>query len=193
MMVEQLFARILRALQMDGSAFEEVRDDASFTPVGAGLAAVAILLAGIGAYCWPEVNDEFKPSGYFFDTVILGTILTLALWLGWVMVAYLVLTQVYRETVSPDALFRVCSLGCVPLALGLLVLVPEFGFSLGLVAVALAFALTMFGLRSAFSIDPARLALANTAGFVVFALVLPLLSTYQNAYFTGIFLFSTPS
>src|SRR3972149_6385865 len=81
MMVEQLCARILRARQMDGSAFEEVRDDASFTPVGAGLAAVAILLAGIGAYCWPEVNDEFKPSGYFFDTVILGTILTLALWL----------------------------------------------------------------------------------------------------------------
>lgn len=192
-MLEQLWARLLRAVQMDAAAFEEARDDASFTPVGVGVAVVAILLAGLGAFLWPDVNDEFKPDGYFFDTVILGTILTLALWLAWVAVAYVVLSQVYREEVAPDALFRVFALASAPLALGLGVLVPEFGFGIGVIAVAATLGLTAFGLRSAFSIDPRRLAAANLAGFAVFALVLPLLSTYQDAYFTGVFLFSTPS
>jgi hypothetical protein len=196
MPTQQIIERIRRALSLEQAAFEEVRDDVAFTPFAVGLAAVAILLGGLGAYLWAvfvdvqEAPDLAGKGDFFLDAVILGSIFAALLWLAGVAVIYIILTQVYRETVAPDALFRIAALGAVPFAIGLLVFIPGIGYGIGLLSIALMFFLTVFGLRAAFpSIGPQRVVLAVVAGFAVWALILPLLSGTDNAFTPGAFVF----
>jgi len=190
MPTQQIIDRIRRALSLDQAAFEEIRDDAAFTPFAAALAAVVMLLGGLGAYLWGVFNDVGDKGEFFVDALILGSVFAVLLWLAWVALSYAVLSQVYRETVAPDALFRIAAVGAVPFALGLLVFIPGIGFGIGLMSIALMFFLTVFGLRAAFpSIDPLRVVLAVSAGFAVWALILPLLSSPENPFSPGVFVF----
>lgn len=188
-MVEQLLARIKRALSLEAQAFEEIRDDAAFTPLAAAVGAVAIILGGLGAFLWASVNADTDVAP-FAETVILGSIFTFLLWLAWVAVTYAVLSQFYHEQAAPDAVFRIFGLGVAPLALGVLVFIPGLGFGFGLLSITLTFFLTFFGMRSAFpAINPLRLLISLTAGAAVFMLVLPLLSSHDNAFASGVFIF----
>ncbi len=190
-MLEQFLATLRRALLLDDGAWAELRDNASFTAICGGLAAVVVLLGGLGAFLWGELNIHETPDGFFVDTVILGSIFTLLLLLAWGAVTYIVLTQAFRETVAPDALLRVFAVAVAPLALGFLVLVPELNLALGLLSVMLAFYLLVFGLRAAFSIEHVRAIVAAAAGFAVFAVILSLLITVDNSFSTGAFVFET--
>lgn len=191
MPTEEMVARLRRALSLDQSAFVELRDDASFTGFAAALAAVVILIAGLGAWLFGKVVLDSTPDGYFVDTVILGPIFTILLWLAAVAVIYLILTQFYGETLRPDALFRVCAVGLLPFLLGALVFIPEIGFGFGFLSAALVFYLTVFGLSAAFSMGTMRTVLATVAGFAVLGMILPLISGFpENNFVTGFFVYS---
>ncbi len=190
MPTEQIVARLRRALMLDQTAFEEVRDDATFTPIAAGLAAAAILIAGFGAWLWGETVLDYAPSGFFVDTVILGSIFTALLWLAGVGIMYVLLTQVYGVTATPDAVFRVSAVGFLPYVLGILVFLPEVGFGLALLALLLCFYVTLFGLSAAFGIDQKRALLTSAAGLAVLAIILPLIGEFpDNNFATGIFVY----
>src|SRR3972149_8394255 len=181
MSTEQNVDRVRRAVSLDQTGFEEVRDDAAFTPLAAGLAAVVAVLGGVGAFLWGELNIDSTPDGFFVDTVILGSIFTLILLLAWVAVTYAVLPQVFRETLAPDAPFRVFAAGIVPLALGFLVFIPQLNFCLGTMSIALTFFLLVFGLRAAFSIGAMRAVVAGAAGLSQMGcLIVPLVSQYNT-------------
>lgn len=189
MAIDQLIARLRRAMMLDATAFEEARDDATFTPLALGAAAVAVFIASIGTFLWSEVVAD-GVDGVFVDAVILGSIFLILLWAAGIAVSYAVLTQVYKETAAPDALARVMALGHVPFALGLLVFIPGIGFAFGLLSVALVFFYTMFGIRSAFpNIDPFRVLVSVVAGFAVWAMILPLLTGPGDTFAPGVFIY----
>jgi len=190
MPTEQIITRLQRALSFDPGAFREARDDAAFTPIAAGLAAIAIVIAGFGAWLWGETVLDFTPSGFFVDTFLLGSAFTALLWLAGVAVIYVFITQIYRVASPPDAVFRVSALGFLPYALSILVFIPEIGFGLALLATFFTFALTMFGLSAAFDIDHQRSLVATAAGMGVVALLLPLIADPPgNNFATGIFVY----
>lgn len=190
MPIEQVVARLRRALLLDQTAFEEARDDAAFTPLAAVVAAAAIVVAGLGAYLWAVFNDVGDKGEFFFDAVILGSIFAALLWLAGVALTYVLLTQVYRESLTPDGLFRVSAVALAPFAIGLLVLVPGIGFGLGLISISLVFFYTFFGLRAAYpAIDPLRLLVSVLAGLAVWTMILPLLSSPDNPFTPGVFVF----
>ena len=190
MPTEQIIARIRRALLLDQTAFEEARDDATFTPFAAALAAIAVLIGGVGTWLWSAVVLEDTPDGFFVDAVILGVIFLILLWAAGLAVIYLVLTQVYREEATPDALLRVAALGHLPFVVSFFVFIPGIGFGFGLLAIAAMFFYTIYGLRAAFpAIDPFRVMIAVVAGFAVWAMILPLLSGPGDAFTPGTFAF----
>ncbi len=189
--MEQFLAILRRAFLLEEDAWTELRDGVSYTAIIGGLAALVVLLAGLGAFLWGEFNLNSTPDGWFVDTVILGTIFTLLLLLAWVAVTYIVLTQVFRETVAPDALFRVFAVGVVPWAIGFLVFIPELNFVLASLSIALMLFLIMFGRRRAFAIERVRVLLATLAGFAVFVTAMSLLITVDNSFVTGAFVFET--
>ena len=191
MPTQQVIDRIRRALSLDQAAFEEIRDDAAFTPFAAGLAAAAVLLAGLGSWLFGETVLDFTPDGWFVDTLILGSVFTILLFMAGIGVTYVVITQVYRETMAPDAYLRIAALGYLPFALGMLVLIPEIGFGFGILSIAAMFFYTVFGLRAAYpAIEPLHIVVAVLLGFAVWGMILPLIGEPPNNNFaTGVFVF----
>ena len=190
MTADQVIARIRRALMLDATAYEETRDDTAFTVVSLVAAALAVLLGAIGAWLWAETVLEGTPDGWFVDTVILGTIFLLILWLIGVGVMYLILAQLYGEQVAPDALLRVATLGHLPFAASLLVFIPEIGFGFAMIAIAATFFYTNFAIRAAYpEIDVLRVMLAVLAGFAVWLFILPILTSGGDAFAPGPFVY----
>jgi hypothetical protein len=189
MPVDQIIGRVRRALLLDAGAFEEARDDAAFTPYAIALAAIAVVIGSIGSFLWAAI--VLGDTGDFFvEAIILGSIFLTLLWIAGILVAYVVLTQIYGETVTPDALARVMALGHLPFALSLLVLIPGIGFGFGVLAVAAMFFYTIFGIRAAYPrIDPLRAMLSVLAAFAVWTMVLPLLTSPGNAFAPGTFVY----
>ena len=153
MTAEQVIARIRRAILLDATAYEETRDDNAFTVVSLAAAGLAVLLGAIGAWLWASTVLEDMPSGWFVDTVILGTIFLLILWLIGVGVMYLILAQLYGEQITPDGLLRVATLGHLPFALSLLVFIPEIGFGFAMLGIAATFFYTNFAIQRGLSSD----------------------------------------
>src|SRR6266542_5885138 len=192
MTVDQVIARIRRILLLEPAAFEEVRDDTQFTPMSIGSAAVAALLAAIGAWLFGETVLDPNPGLGFVDTVILGWIFTVVLFVIGVAVIYLMLSQVFGEATTPDALVRVVTLTHLPYALGLFVFVPQIGFAFGLASIAATFYYTVFGIRAAYpNVDNLRAMIAVLLGFAVWAMLIPIISDYpDNNWVTGVFVYS---
>ncbi len=187
---EQVVGRVRRVFSLDDSVFPEIRDDAAFTPIAAVLAIGAILIAGIGAWLWAFVVDVEDKGEFFFKAVILGSIFLALLWLAGIAVMYFILTQIYKIAVAPDALFRISAVATLPLGLGLLVFIPGIGFGFGLLSIALVFFFTFYGLRGGFpQIDSSRILLLAIAGFAVWAMILPLLSSSGDPFAPGVFVF----
>jgi hypothetical protein len=189
MPVDQILARIRRALLLDVSVFEEARDDAPFTPFAILIAGGTALLAGFGAFLWSWIvlGDT---GDFLLEATVLGTIFLLLLWLVGMIVTYFVLSQMYRETVTLDAVLRVMCLGHVPFALSALVFFWGFGFGFALIAVALTFFYVNYAVRAAYpAIDPMRVMMACAAGMAVWAMVLPLLTSPDNQFAPGPFVY----
>ncbi len=193
MTLDQIIARIRRAMLLDVTAYEETRDDATFTLFAVAAAGVGVVLAAIGAWLYGEtVIDDPAPGTGFVDTVILGTIFTGVLFIIGALAIYLLLGQVFGHEMSADGLFRIVMLTYLPFGLGLLVFIPEFGFAFGLASVAATFYYTIFGIRAAYpSTELTQVMLSVLAGFAVWALVIPFISDYPNDNFvTGVFVYS---
>lgn len=189
MPVEQIMARIRRALLLDVGVFEETRDDRLFTPIAIAIAAGSALLAGIGAFLWSAIILD-ETQDFFLEATVLGTIFLLLLWLVGMIAAYFVLSQVYNESVALDGLIRVMCLGSVPFALSALVFIPGFGFGLAMIAIALTFFYTNYGVRAAYpDIDPMRVMIACLSAMAVWSMVLPLLTSSDNQFAPGPFVF----
>ncbi len=191
MAIDQVIARIRRALLLDTTAFEEARDDVAFTPMALGALAIAVLIAGFGAFLWSETAVDGAPDGWFVDTFILGSIFTFILFLAGMGITYVMLTQVYKASATPDALARVVSIGYLPFAIGALVLIPEIGFAFGLFSIAAMFYLTVAGIRAAFpNVEELQALISTSAGFAVWAIILLLISNNSgDSFATGIFVY----
>ena len=193
MPTEQIITRIRRAFMQDYSVYEEVRDDTGYTVYGLVSAAVAVLLAAIGAWLWADTVSDYKPDGWFVDTVILGTVFTLVLFAIGIGVMYLVLTQLLHETVpSLEGFCRVAALAHVSYAAALLIFIPEIGFAFGLLAVAFVYFDTIMGVRAAYpAVSAWNAVVAVTAGVAVWMIFLPLISdSPDNNWVTGPFIYS---
>ena len=189
MQIDQVIARLRRAMLLDATAFEEARDDAAFTPYALAAAAIAVLIGGIGSFLWGTIILD-DAGDLIVEATILGSIFLVLLMLAGIAIGYVVLTQVYKEDVAPDALARIMAVGSIPFALSFLVFVPGLGFAFGILSVALMFFYTIFGIRAAFpNIEPLRVMITVLAAFSLWAMILPLLTSASDAFAPGVFVF----
>lgn len=184
--------RLLRLVQLDTSVFDEVRQDPAATVPSVLVVVVSTLLAALGGWLWWSFQGF--PGGVFVDSVILGTIFSVALWIVWLLVAWVILTQLFREDADWQEMLRTMGMAAAPLALSILMFIPGVSFGVGLVSVALFFGLTTIAIQAATpNTSPARVLIANMAGFAVWAVVLGLLVNSTDFFAPGIFLFDATS
>jgi len=139
------------------------------------VAAAAVLAAGFGGWLWWIQKFDFDKGRVFLQSVILGSLFAIGLWIVWLFVVYVLLTQVFRERADLQQLIRTMGMAAAPLGLSLLLLIPGINFGLGLTSIALFFGLTTIAIQSVTTAEPAKVLLANAAGFAVWAVVLTLL------------------
>ena len=130
MNANEMLEVLRRVLLLDKTVFQQVRDDPALTGPAAGGAAIAVLIAGFGAWLYGQTVWNGVGFG-FFDTVILGTLFTIILLMAGFGITYVVLIQALRIDIAPDALVRLLAVGHLPYALGLLVCIPDLGYAFG--------------------------------------------------------------
>ena len=96
--------RILRLARLDTTVFDEVRDDEKELVPALIVAGIASLLAGLGAALFWEFNFDRGPDNVWLNNFILGGLFMAALYLVWVLIAYVIVVQVFKATADLQAL-----------------------------------------------------------------------------------------
>jgi hypothetical protein len=190
MNLEVIVNRLLRLARLDTSVFDEVRMDPTATTSSFIVAAAAAFAAGLGGWLWWVQKAEFDEGRVFLHSVVVGSLFAIGLWIVWLFVAYVLLTQVFRERADLQQLIRTMGMAAAPLGLSLLLLIPGINFGFGLASIALFFGLSNIAIQSVTTAEPAKVLTANAAGFAVWAVVLTLLVDGRTYLAPGIFITS---
>lgn len=185
--------RLQRLLRLDTDVFDEVRQDPAATVPAFLVVAGSSLLAGIGGWLWWIVHDFEDAGRVFFLSAIVGSFLSLAFWLLWLAIAWVMLTQFFREEAHWQEMLRTMGMAAAPLAISALMFVPGVDVGVALASVALLFGLTTIAIQAVTDASPAQVLVANLAGFAVWAIALGLLATSETPLAPGIFLFDAAS
>ena len=185
--------RLQRLALLDTSVFDEVRHDPAATVPAIFVVTASTVLAGIGGWLW-WLTQDFPDSGQvLFESVVLGSVFSVALWIVWLLVAYVILTQLFREDADWQQMLRTMGMAAAPLSLSVAMFIPGISFGVGLASVALFFGLTTIAIQSTTAAGPAHVLVANLAGFAIWAIVLGLLVTSESYLAPGIFLIDSTS
>ncbi len=187
--MQGMMNRLMRLMRLDTTVFDEVRLDPGATVPAVIVAVAATFLAGLGGWLWWSMTQDFgDKSKVLFQSLIMGSIFSIALWVAWLLIVYVLLTQVFRAQADVQQLVRVMGLAAAPLALSVLMFVPVLDFGIGLASIALLFGLTTIAIQSATNASPGTVLICNLAGFAVWAMVLGLLVTSSSFFAPGFFL-----
>ncbi len=186
--MQGLLNRLGRLARLDTSVFDEVRLDASATVPCALVAVVSVFAAGFGGWLWWVMQDFGDKGKVLLQSFFLGSIFAIALWVAWVLIVYVLLTQVFRAQADVQQLLRVMGLAAAPLALTIFMFIPGVDFGIGLAALALFFGLTTIAVQSATNAPAGAVLVSNGAGFAVWAIVLGFLVTDNSFFAPGFFL-----
>jgi hypothetical protein len=179
-----------RLLALDTSVFDEIKGNPTSTIPAVAVVAISIFLSGIGGWLWWMVEDYPNSDDILLKSALLGSLLAIAIWhIVWLGVVYILLTQFFRERVFLEQLLRVMGVAMAPMALTLLMWVPEVSLAIGVAALVLSFGLVHIAVQRVTTADPARVLIANFGGFLIWAAVMTLLVSEQNQYAPGVFLF----
>lgn len=182
------FDRLQRVAQLDASVFDDIGSDTRATAPALLVAGTSMVLLGLGGWLWWWASGLGELDSVFIKTVVLGTLFSLALWLAWLLVVYVVLLRVAGVTVEIEPMLRAAGFACAPLALGFLMVVPGISFGVGIMALGVWAVAMHTALRRATGVEGGALVLANAAGFGLWAVVMSLLATSSNQIAPGPFL-----
>lgn len=184
-----LVNRLMRLIRLDTTVFDEVRLDASATVPSVIVAVAATFMAGLGGWLWWSMTQGLgDKSKVLFQSLILGSLFSIALWVAWLLIVYVLLTQVFKAQADMMQLVRTMGLAAAPLALSVLMFIPGLDFGIGLASLALFFGLTTIAVQATTNASPGAVLVANVAGFAVWAVVLGLLVTSNSFFAPGFFL-----
>ena len=144
------------------------------------MASVSALLMGLGTFLWWQFNFDSTPDGLFFRGFIMGSIFLAALYFVWILIAYVLLVQVYKASADLQALIRTMGYAALPLALGVLAFIPVLYPVFAIVPLALVFVMSIYAVQAVTNADSTQVVMANLIGFTVMVLVLGIIATSSD-------------
>lgn len=190
-----------RLANLDMRVFDEVRANPGATLPGVLIATVSIFISGIGGWLWwvvkdyPAQDDSPLPAtDILVHSGLIGSALATVLWgFIWLLIVYVMLTQVFRQPAYVEQLLRVMGLAAAPMALMGLMFIPGLSLAIGISALALTVALSNIAIKSVTAADNAQVLAANLFGFFVWCSALTLLASAVEPHAPGVFLFNSIS
>lgn len=156
-----------------------------------GVAVVSTVLLGLGGWLWwllSGLGDVRGSDSVFVKSVVFGSIASLGLWGVWLLIVVALMQRFAGTMVPIEPLLRASGLAAAPLGFGLLMAVPVISFGIGLFAIAGCVLLTQAAVERVTGVRGGEVIFANLAGFIVWAVVLSLLTTSNNQFAPGPFL-----
>jgi hypothetical protein len=183
---QNLGSWLLRLARLDLTVFDDIRDDVSATAPTLTVAVVASFLSGLGSWLW-WVFQDFPKGGtdVFIKSFLLGSILQVGVWFLWVYIAAMVLSRGFRVPADLNRLLRTMGLAFAPMAIAVLMFIDFFAVPFGVIGVGATLVLTYVAIQAATDAEPRQAVLANVTGFVIFAIILGILSNLSEVYNTG--------
>jgi len=166
------------------------KDDRSTIPCLV-VAVTATLLLALGGWLWwllSGLGDVRGNDSVFVKSVVFGAIASLGLWGVWLLIVVALMQRFAGTIVQIEPLLRAAGLAAAPLGLGIFMALPVVSFGIGLFAVAGCLLLTQAAVERVTGVRGGEVIFANLAGFVVWAVVLSLLTTSNNQFAPGPFL-----
>ncbi len=184
--------RVLRLARLDTSVFDEVRDDQNETVPAVIIAAISAFLAGLGSFLWWKVvwGSDFEPDGVFLNTLLLGSIFTLAMYGVGALVIYVVLAQMFKLQVDLLSLVRVMGYAAIPMALWVLMFIPMLYPLFAIMPIALLMVMMIYAVQSVSGADSTEVVIASAVGLAVMVLVLGFFAQAGNDAPIGAGIFS---
>jgi hypothetical protein len=146
----------------------------------------------VGGWLWWMIKDFGDGGQVFVESVVLGSVFSIALWIVWLLVAWVILTQLFREEADWQQMLRTMGMATAPLGISVAMFIPGIDLGIALASVALFFGLTTIAIQSVTTANAARVLVANLVGFGVWAMVLGLLVNGDSFLAPGIFLMNAP-
>lgn len=181
---------VLRLVRFDTSVFDEVRDNANELVPALVVAAIASLLAGLGATLFWEFNFDFGPDNAWLNMFILGGLFTAALYGVWALIVYVMLAQVYKVSADLQSLLRTMGYAAWPLAISVLMFIPVLYPVFAIGSIVLLFVMSIYAAQAVTNADSTQVVVANLAGLAVFVLVLSIIAFSSNTTIIGAGLFA---
>ena len=180
--------RIRRLGILDLSVLDEVGTDPRATVPSLVIASSSMFMLGLGGWLWWLTSGLGDVQTVLLKSVFIGSLFSLALWLAWLVVVYVILQRITEATINVERLVRAAGMATTPLAIGLLMVIPGISFGIGIVAVGAWALATQAAIERATGITGRPVVIANAAGFAVWALAMSLLATSTNQIAPGPFL-----
>lgn len=182
--------RLIRLAKLDTSVFDEVRDDPAELIPALIIAGVSALLAGLGGFLFWQVNFDFEPDNLLINTFIMGGIFMAALYGVWVLLAYVVLVQIYKASADLTSLFRTMGYAAAPLALSVLMFIPVLYPVFAILPLVLLFVMSIYAAQAVTNADSTQVVMANLVGMAVFVLVLSMVAFSSDDAYLGAGIFA---
>ncbi len=180
--------RLRRLSILDLSILDDVGSDRRTTASAIGVAVGSTVLLSIGGWLWWLTSGLGDASAVLVKTVVIGSLFSLVLWMGWLVIAFMILQRLTGAVIRVEQMVRSAGLAAAPLALGILMAVPGIAFGIGLAAVGLWALNTNAAIEHATGIQGRPVLIANGAGFAFWAIGISMLATQANQIAPGPFL-----
>jgi len=176
---------LVRLARLDLTVFDEVKDEVSATVPALAVVLGASLLAGLGSWLWWLNEVDHKNGEVLLKSLILGGILQCGLWYLWVYISAMILSRGFRASTDINQMVRTMGLAFAPMAFSLLIVISFLAVPIGIIAVGLTLVLTNIAIAATTNADARHVVIANAMGFLVFAVVLGILSNFFEVGATG--------
>lgn len=187
-MLSTTLGRLRRLALLDLDVFDDLRFDPAATIPSLIVAAVSMVMLGLGGWFWWITSGLGDTGAVFVKTVILGTAFGLAAWLLWLLVIYAVLRRTSHITMQVEQLIRGAGFAASPLVIALGMAIPSIAFGVGLLALVAWAGATHVAVERAVGRGGGDVLAANLAGFGAWVILMSLLATGTNQIGPGPFL-----
>jgi hypothetical protein len=177
---QNLGSWLLRLARLDLTVFDDIKDDVSATVPAIAVVVAATVLAGLGSWLWWFNEIDYKNGEAFLKSLVLGGIFQVGLWYLWVYVSAMILSRGFRVSIDINQMVRTMGLAFAPMAFCILIVISILAVPIGIIAVGLTLVLTNIAIAATTNADGRQVMIANFMGFLVFAIILGILSNISE-------------
>lgn len=183
-----VMSRVVRCMLLDRDTYDEVRTDEAETLSSLLVVLIASYAAGLGGLIWTFTVASYADHiRFFIRSFLVGSAIQAIVFLLWVLVTSLVLTNVFRVSTNYTQLLRVMGFAFAPVALQAIIFIPAFDQPIGIIALAATLFVTTYAVQVSTMATPGQAFVASLLGFALFCLILGLLGHGATDLAPGIF------